>query len=542
MFLIEITRRVRSERAVARADQALLPFSRPLGVDPDHRPMAEQLEALASERGFGHGAPSRRPSCVDDQTGIAVRVTSGPGASRWVERDRPPARWPRRTARTCRRRWRSSVRAVLLGEMQVTSAPGHDFTTADLLVLRLLAPRVAAHVERVHLANAERRSRLEAEQARRQVNVLARASVPLAPGLEHPEETIRELADIVVPEFADLFAVDLVRDGGRLERIVVTYSDPRMASSFEELSADRPDWRDTLRRVMTLEESELVFSTDVDEEAARRRSRRVAARARPAVLGRGADPCPWRVDRHDDACHHPQPARVPPVRSGHDQRSRRPQRDRVRARTALRGGEAGSQRSVAAGEPTGADGRGHHRPDPHVGADRACSRARPSKRRSSSRRHAPRSNCSATTAPKRSTAAHAADPVCISRPLVGHLGEEIGRLTVERPRGVPFAADDGAVVTMLAESASVASRNAHLYQDASDREQRLQALIEASPLAILEIESAGTVLVANPAARALFPVPSSEATELVHIPPELVDPLADLVSATVRWASGARSS
>ena len=230
--------------------------------------MAEQLEALASSVASAMGARSAT-LLVDDQTGrcaCSVHERAGCAAER-VGRTAQSTRSATPDGENVSQTVALVCEGVLLGEMQVTSAPGRDFTSADLLVLRLLAPRVAAHVERVHLANAERRSRLEAEQARRQVNVLARASVPLAPGLEHPEETIRELADIVVPEFADLFAVDLVRDGGQLERIVVAYSDPGMASSFEELSADRPDWRDTLRRVMTLEESELVFSTAVDQEA-----------------------------------------------------------------------------------------------------------------------------------------------------------------------------------------------------------------------------------------------------------------------------------
>ena len=124
------------------------------------------------------------------------------------------------------------------------------------------------------------------------------------------------------------------------------------------------------------------------------------------------------------------------------------------------------------------------------------------------------------------------DPVCISRPLVGHLGDEIGRLTVERPKGVPFAADDGAVVTMLAESASVASRNAHLYQDARIGSSGCKRSSKRPPRHSRDRERRDGPR-GEPGCRALFPVSSSEATELVHIPAELVDPLADLVSATV---------
>ena len=362
--------------------------------------------------------------------------------------------------------------------------------------------------------------------------MLARASVPLAPGLEHPEETIRELADIVVPEFADLFAVDLVRDGGQLERIVVAYSDPGMASSFEELSADRPDWRDTLRRVMTLEESELVFSTAADQEA--------PGDDHGALL-HALDLQSWVVA----------PIRVRGASIGTmtlaTSRSRRGYRpsDQVTINDLVARSAIAFERGLLYGEARQAASEASRRANQlarmveativltHTLAPTALLPTLAEQ--AAFVLEAPHASIE-LFGDNRSEAEYGrspADPVCISRPLVGHLGDEIGRLTVERPRGVPFAADDGAVVTMLAESASVASRNAHLYQDARDREQRLQALIEASPLAILEIESAGTVLVANPAARALFPVPLSEPTELVHIPAELVDPLADLVSATV---------
>ena len=52
---------------------------------------------------------------------------------------------------------------------------------------------------------------------------MARAAVPLAPATERPEAAVQEIADIVVPAFADLFALDLVRPGGAIERVVASY-------------------------------------------------------------------------------------------------------------------------------------------------------------------------------------------------------------------------------------------------------------------------------------------------------------------------------
>ena len=100
--------------------------------------------------------------------------------------------------------------------------------------------------------------------------------------------------------------------------------------------------------------------------------------------------------------------------------------------------------------------------------------------------------------------AHAEGAVTATTSLVDHDGARIGELVVQRPDGRALTADDEGILTVLARLASVALHNARLYDDVSSREQRLQALIEASPLAILELDLFGNVLSVNPAATRLF--------------------------------------
>ena len=531
VFVAEILRRLRSERAVALVDRALMPLNRSVDDALDDRPITQQLEDIAAS-----AARATRSLCATLLLGGSVdaptRVSGGPAAS-----------GPSRSAATggmdasdvagVRHTAALVSEGDRLGLVEVITAPGQDFTAADRRVLELIAPRIAVHVERARLADAERRSRLEAEQARRQVNVLARVSVPLAPGLENPEETIGELADIVVPEFASLFAVDLVRDGGLLERIVVAYSDAGLALLFAALSPRYPKWQDTLRRVMRKGESELAFSVDGGETPPR--------------------------DEHGAFMHElgMQSWVVSPIR--------------------VRGESIGAMTLATH------SGRRGYRASDLVTIDDLVARSAIAFERGLLYREARQATSEAlrsahqlgrmveativlthTLAPAallhalveqaafvlESPRAHVqlvgeagyeaefgpqlTDPVRVSSPLVGQLGETVGYLTVERPQGVRFSVDDGAVVTMLAEAASVARQNAQLYQDARHREQRLQALIEASPLAILEIDSAGTVLVANPAARVLFPVTEQQPGQSVQIPSELEDRLATLVADTVR--------
>lgn len=73
--------------------------------------------------------------------------------------------------------------------------------------------------QRSNLLKTERRSRLGAEHARLHLSILARAGDEMAGALESYEDALEKLVDVVVPTFADWFAVDLLDETGDVHRV-----------------------------------------------------------------------------------------------------------------------------------------------------------------------------------------------------------------------------------------------------------------------------------------------------------------------------------
>lgn len=88
-----------------------------------------------------------------------------------------------------------------------------------------LARQCAQALERARLYAAERQARAQAEAARQRIAFLAEASSILASTLDY-EATLGNLSRIVVPTFADWYAVDLVEADQTLRRVVIAHRDP----------------------------------------------------------------------------------------------------------------------------------------------------------------------------------------------------------------------------------------------------------------------------------------------------------------------------
>jgi PAS domain S-box-containing protein len=73
--------------------------------------------------------------------------------------------------------------------------------------------------DRRWLKEAERRGRLGTEHARLHLSVLARAGDEMASALESYDDALVRLVVVVVPSFADWFAVDLVDESGEVHRV-----------------------------------------------------------------------------------------------------------------------------------------------------------------------------------------------------------------------------------------------------------------------------------------------------------------------------------
>jgi PAS domain S-box-containing protein len=108
-------------------------------------------------------------------------------------------------------------------------------------------------------------ARAAAEAAGERLSVLAEASQQLAGTLDY-ESTLANLSKLLVPRFADWYAVD-VADRGRFRRIAVVHKDPRKetwARKSMELFAPEPDELEGTARVVRT--GEAVLYQAIDEE------------------------------------------------------------------------------------------------------------------------------------------------------------------------------------------------------------------------------------------------------------------------------------
>ena len=150
------------------------------------------------------------------------------------------------------------VGGEVIGVVQVGTRRAHRFQARDLQLLQLVADRSAASIERARLDEAERRSRLGAEHARQHVALLARAGDVLATALESYDAAMGDLIDVVVPSFADWFAVDVVDQRGMLRRVADGGSGPWAARS---VSHPHPEGDALVRKVLASGRPEIVVRT-----------------------------------------------------------------------------------------------------------------------------------------------------------------------------------------------------------------------------------------------------------------------------------------
>jgi serine phosphatase RsbU (regulator of sigma subunit) len=88
----------------------------------------------------------------------------------------------------------------------------------------------------------------EQKRAERHSAFLAQASAVLASSLDY-EQTLRNVAELAVPEIADWCAVDLVEEDGDRRRVAIAHKDPEMLRRAEELGEYEPERLDPERGV-----------------------------------------------------------------------------------------------------------------------------------------------------------------------------------------------------------------------------------------------------------------------------------------------------
>ncbi len=444
------------------------------------------------------------------------------------------------------------VRGEVIGVVQVGAREIDRFQVRDLRLMQLVADRCGASIEHGRLDEAERRSRLGAEHARLHLALLARAGDVLATALESYNEALAELAGVVVPDFADWFAVDITEDGGELHRVVhasrggsrtkvetspVAHRHPQGDRLvLRAMAQGRPEVVMTTKRMGSPHGGEPAFPGDYGEGAPASgvesmiivpiRVRGLSFGALSFVTGSGrrgyrrsdletaqglAERVGVAVERvlswgTSRAAEH--------TATRYAERLQRlmeaalvvnaPLADsevlRVLADHAQRVLEA--RQVVVSALPSGGPIAETVWPPDALGseidvdvvtlASRLVAESNRPRRWPESIPHPASAKRAKQSAP------------WLAVPLTdneGHCQRAIVVLGHDRDL---FTNEDESVLTLLAEMASVALKNAHLYQAVEGNEHRLRTVVDSSPLAIAELDLAGEARWWNRAAEALF--------------------------------------
>jgi PAS domain S-box-containing protein len=448
------------------------------------------------------------------------------------------------------------VRGSAVGVMEVGSVTRRRFEQSDVRLLQVSAERCSNAIEHARLSDSERRNRLGADHARRHLDILARAGTVLGQALESYDAALEEMGNVLVPDFADWFSVDVLDDWGDLRRVTTA----AIGHSFGTAPGGHPDGEHLVRLAINERRPQVVMNTE---------------RIGSADIGAGVHPLTGPASRRTDI----DSMLVVPVKvrdefagaisfvTGPGRRGYRPSDlktaieladrvgvaiDRVVAwREAQVAGNAALgyaqrlQQLVEAGLVVNAQlaeeevlellaehahrvldadlvaitvGReGEAIPEriwpPHalrsgskneqivwkLAAEASEQVARTGLAARSSGGFSSESG-ETTRDPKVTAGSHS----WLAVPIVGSEGECSTVVVVLGQRGRSFSDDDESVLTLLAQMASVALQNATLYADVRSNERRLQAVVESSPLAIAELDLSGDARWWNRAAGELF--------------------------------------
>jgi len=118
-----------------------------------------------------------------------------------------------------------TIRGQRSGTMVFYSRRRKSFSEVDVQVGAAVANLAAAALTTAELYEEQRHAREAADHARTQATFLAEASTALSSSLDY-EATLKSVADLAVPRFADWCAVDIADERGALQRLAVAHVDP----------------------------------------------------------------------------------------------------------------------------------------------------------------------------------------------------------------------------------------------------------------------------------------------------------------------------
>ncbi|HEY3240298.1 MAG TPA: GAF domain-containing protein, partial [Acidimicrobiia bacterium] len=406
------------------------------------------------------------------------------------------------------------------------------------------------------------RSRLGAEHARRQLALVAQGTRALVTSVEDQTAALQSLAGAIVPEFADWCAVDLVEDGA-VRRVAAAHA-LGLDARHPDLLERHPGWASVVRRVMAAGRGELAWvgqpapaaPDDADHLAVMEvlglRSwvcvpLRIQGLSVGAIsLGTGEDRRGFRPSDLAAAEELAGRTGVAIERIALYRESQRAAQDAERRAEQLRrlveaalavpprpgvrdvAGVVSEQacRVLGAGLALVVVDAGDERITAAAGGtwgeehDRLLAEAEGAELGAAMCLRDPTSGAVRAVATR----------------LGGRQGRPAGMLAVAQPSAGGFTSDDESILVLLAQMASVAVDNAHLYETVRAREEHLRALVEAAPLAILEFGVDAGLRQANTAARELLG-PAGDGPEAEAFHPVTAGVLRQVVGDTVAGAA-----
>ncbi len=161
------------------------------------------------------------------------------------------------------------VLGTSIGAIEVASRAQRTFDAAERRLLQVVADHVAAVVERARLDELATRGWFGVDHANLQLRLLARGGTALGKALDDYHDAMEELADVVVPDFADWFGVHVLDDAGALREVVQRAAPaafPRRAGS--SASHPHPKGDALVRSAMALHRPQVLMPTSrLTEEA-----------------------------------------------------------------------------------------------------------------------------------------------------------------------------------------------------------------------------------------------------------------------------------
>ncbi|WDT74286.1 MAG: PAS domain S-box protein [Candidatus Manganitrophus sp.] len=132
------------------------------------------------------------------------------------------------------------ARDQILGTITfLSSESGRRFGPADLTFAEALTHRASLAVDNALLYEAERTARAEAETARQRLTFLSEASMVLSASLDY-ETTLKRVARLAVPRFADCCIVDILEKDGSIRRLAVAHVDQTREAQIGEIRRRYP--------------------------------------------------------------------------------------------------------------------------------------------------------------------------------------------------------------------------------------------------------------------------------------------------------------